>query len=143
MEPDIAGYEAAQANLRAKMGREVPFFTPTPTVWPEDIPVDAEGRPLDPTVAPLASGFASAAVNCNVAVRSTHGLQYEAPQLDGPIGKVGYRSVMLIMDAGDFPTVKDATECEVFGRRYKIEADRPDQVGGANIQRWLVFAEEK
>lgn len=140
-EPDIAGYAEAQALLRAKFGRPVPFFIPTPTVWPGGIPVDAQGTPIDPTVAPLASGFASATVNCNVAAKPAHG-QFVAPATDGPLGLVDHRSLVLIMDFADYAAVAEATEAEVFGRRYKVETAQPDQVGGTDPQRYLVFVEK-
>lgn len=137
----IAGYAAAQARLRAKFGRDVPFFTPTPTVWPEDAPKDLQGRPLDPMVEPLASGFASAAVNCNVAAKTATG-DFSAPIEDGPLGVVDHRSLVLIMDEADFPTIEAATEAEVFDARYKVVDAQPDQLGGDEVQRHLVFVEK-
>lgn len=138
--PDIAGYAEAQARLRAKMGRPVAFFTPEPTTWPEDVVFGEDGRPLDPTVQPLASGFASASVNCNVAAKT--GRTFDPPADDGPLGLIGHRSLLLILDEEDFPEIADATECEVFSSRYTIGADQPDQVGGEDAQRHLVFVEK-
>ena len=138
---DIEGYAEAQELLRAKFGREVPFFTQTPTVWPEGVPKDAQGVPLDPSVAPLASGFASGSVNCNVATKTATG-DLVAPVIDGPIGTVDHRSLVLIMDFADYASVEDATEAEVFGSRYRVEDAQPDQVGGADPQRYLVFVEK-
>lgn len=140
-EPDIGGYADAQALLRAKFGRDVPFFTPTPTTWPEGVPTDLSGRPLDPTVAPLASGFASGSVNCNVAAKTATG-DLGAPVTDGPLGAVDRRSLVLIMDEADFAAVAGATQAEVFGSRYKVVDDQPDQVGGGDVQRHLVFVEK-
>jgi hypothetical protein len=140
-EPDIAGYAEAQALLRAKFGRPVPFFTPTPTTWPEGHPTDSQGRPLDPTVLPLASGFASGVVNCNVAAKTATG-DLSAPIEDGPLGAIDHRSLILIMDEPDFAAIAAATECEVFGSRYKVADDQPDQVGGADPQRHLIFVEK-
>jgi hypothetical protein len=140
-EPDIAGYAEAQALLRAKFGREVPFFTPTPTTWPPGVPTDAQGTPLDPTVAPLASGFASGTVNCNVAAKTATG-DLAAPVIDGPIGLVDQRSLVLIMDFADFAGVEDATQAELFSKRYKVVDAQPDQVGGVDPQRYLVFVEK-
>lgn len=140
-DPTIAGYAAAQALLRAKTGRQVPFFTPEATVWPEGVPTDSQGRPLDPTVAPLASGFASGSILCNVAHRPVTG-SLDAPVIDSPIGLMDDSSLVLITGPEEHETVKDATECEVFGKRYKIMDDKPDQIGGEEVQRVLIFVEK-
>lgn len=140
-DPTIAGYAAAQARLRAKTGRQVPFFTPTETVWPEDVPTDSEGRPLDPTVVPLASGFASGAILCNVAQRPVAG-SLDAPVVDSPVGIMDDSSLVLITGPEEWAEVKDATECEVFEHRYKIMDEKPDQIGGEKVQRILIFVEK-
>lgn len=140
-DPTIAGYAAAQALLRAKTGRQVPFFTPLATVWPEGVPSDSEGAPLDPQVAPLASGFASGAVLCSVAHRPVAG-SLDAPVIDSPIGLMDDSSLVLITGPEEFEEVKDATECEVFDSRYKIMDVKSDQIGGDVVQRKLIFVEK-
>lgn len=139
--PDIAGYAAAQERLRAKAGREIPFYTPVAPVWPDDVPKNAQGEPLDPSVEPVSGGgFSSVPVNCNVATRSP--ISHEAPVTDGPLGFVEHRSLMLIADLGDQEAVEGATQCEVFGARYEVKTVEPDQVGGDDPQRLLIFVEK-
>jgi hypothetical protein len=140
-DPDIAGYAEAQATLRAKFGRPVPFFIPQPTVWPTNVPVDAQGVPLDPTVAPLASGFTTVVASASIASRPVAGNLAPVVE-DGPLGIVDERDLMLIVEPEDFPTVEDATQCEIFDTRYKITDSKPDQLGGADVQRYLIFAEK-
>jgi hypothetical protein len=140
-DPDIAGFAEAQATLRAKFGRPVPFFTPIPTVWPTDVPADAQGVPLDPTVAPLASGYSTVVASASIASRPVQGNLAPAAE-DGPIGIVDARDLLLIMEPADFEQVEGATECEIFRARYKITDTKPDQLGGEDVQRYLIFTEK-
>ena len=140
-DPDIAGFAEAQATLRAKFGRPVPFFIPQPTVWPTNVPADAQGAPLDPTVAPLASGFTTVVASASVASRPVQGNLAPAEE-DGPIGIIDERDLLLIVEPDTFPLVEDATECQIFGSRYKITNAKPDQLGGADVQRYLIFTEK-
>jgi len=140
--PDLDGYVGAQERLRAKFGQVVPFFTPTTTVWPPGVPVDASGVPIDPSVPPLASGFASAAVTCSVANRPVHA-RLSAPTEDEAIGIVSRSMLLLVMSKEEFDTnsIEDATECEVYDHRYKIESVMPDQLGPGEVQRMQIFVE--
>lgn len=141
--PDLEGYENAQALLRASLGQDVPFFIPTATVWPEGVPTDAQGIPIDPSVAPLASGFASAVVRCSVANRPGRG-NMTPPKEDEPIGIGSSSHLLLVMSKTEFDNnaIEDATEAEVFGKPYKIEVVQSDQVGGGAVQRMLIFVEK-
>ena len=142
--PNLEGYAEAQANLRARLGRDVPFFIPTPTEWPSGVPVDAQGVPIDPSVAPLASGFASATVRCSVASRPVAGA-LTAPSEGTPLGIRDHSSLLLVMSKTEYDEngIAGATEAELFARRYKIEAREPDQVGPGDPQRMLIFVEKK
>jgi hypothetical protein len=142
--PDLEGYEEAQANLRAQLGQVVPFFIPTATVWPPGVPLDAAGEPIDPSIPPLASGYASAAVTCSVANRPIRGQGMLIPQTeDVAIGIASHSMLLLIMSKAEFDDngIDAATQCEVFGKRYKIEAVQPDQVGPGPVQRMQIFVE--
>jgi hypothetical protein len=141
--PDLEGYVGAQERLRAQFGQEVPFFTPTTTVWPSGVPVDASGVPIDPSVAPLASGFASAAVTCSVTNRPVRATRLTPPTEDEAIGIMSHSMLLLVMSKKEFDTnaIEDATECEVYEKRYKIESASPDQIGPGEVQRMQIFVE--
>lgn len=141
--PDLEGYKDAQARLRANFGQAVPFFIPTPTVWPPGVPTDENGVPLDPEVAPLASGFVTASGRCNVTSRPIV-RTLEMPTTASPIGLKDRSRLVLIADHDEFVAngLDAAVMAEVFERRYKIEAIESDQVGPGKIQRKLVFVEK-
>lgn len=141
-EPDFGGYLQAQALLRAKAGRVVPFFIPQPTVWPEGTPLGLDGEALDPTVAPLASGFASAGVVCSVASRPARGAMQPAAD-HSQVGIMPTNHVLLACGMDDYEAagLGAATQLETFGIRYKIESAIPDQIGPGPPQRMLIFGE--
>lgn len=144
LEPNLEGYLDAQSRLRAAMGQVVPFFTPTASVWPPGTPLADNGEPIDPAVAPLASGFASAAVTCSVANRPIRGQGMLIPQTqDVAIGIAAHSMLLLVMSKEDFDNndIEEATQCEVFDKRYKIEAAQPDQLGPGKPQRMQLFVE--
>lgn len=142
--PDWDGYKGAQARLRAVAGQEVPFFIPTATTWPEGAILDAQGVPVDPSVVPTASGFASASVTCSVVHRPVRGQGLLVPPVaDIAMGLMGKDEIMLVMGKEDYDTndIIHATRCEVFDRLYKIEEAGGDQVGPGDVQRMQIFAE--
>lgn len=143
MEPDLGGYLDAQARLRAGLGRDVPFFIPTPTEWPTDVPTDSAGVPIDPSVAPLASGVIVREVRCSVASRPARGT-LQPPADDSPIGLRDHAHLLLAMSYEKYVAcgIEEATEAELFDRRYKIEARQLDQVGPGEPQRALIFLEK-
>jgi hypothetical protein len=141
--PDLEGYKNAQARLRAQFGQDVPFFTPTPTTWPGGIPTDEAGVPLDPEVQPLASGFASGVLRCNVVSKPIL-RTLEVPATDAPMGLKDRSKLVLLAGYDEFVAagVSGATFVEVYGAKYKIEAMLNDQVGNGPTQRKLIFLEK-
>lgn len=142
-EPDLAGYREAQLTLVAKLGADVPFFTPTATTYPAGTKMDPEtGQPFDPTILPTASGFASAAVRCGVAIRPV-GLSRRGISDDTRLAALGLITEgegILIVPTADFEAndLDAATECEVHGDRWEITQRTPD--GIANVEhRRLVY----
>lgn len=140
--PDFDGYLEAQALLRAKAGRPVPFFTPLPKEWPEGTQLGLNGEPLDPTVQPLASGFASASVICSVSSRPARGAMQPAAE-HSEIGILPTSHIMLGTSVAEYDEAElwAATELETFATRYKIESAVPDQIGPGPPQRMLIFGE--
>lgn len=150
--PDLEGFADAQARLRAGFGEPVPFFAPTGTTYPPGTPVDPEsGEPYDPTVLPTASGFASAAVNCNIVSRPM-GLSRRGIDTDvntTAIGNLEEGQVVLIVGYDDYHDdelaidLDDATEFVVHNERYLISQRDDDQLGDGPPMRVLVWGDQK
>lgn len=147
MEPDLAGFAAAMALKREKFGQDVPFFTPTQTVWPSGIATNLEGVPLDPTVAPLASGFGSAVVRVEVVNRpiagGARGIKPHAEQEAIGFGETTDLVLLMGIDDYDDNSIEDATDCEVYEGLFTIRDKIPDQMGPGPVQRMIIFAEKK
>lgn len=140
-DPDIAGFAAAQQRLRDKLGLDIRFYIPVSEEYDPSVPLDPQtGKPYDPRIQPLASGFASATVRCTV-VRTVVGRSPDTLTDETAIGAMNTEDVALIMAAEDWPLVSEATEFELFGIRYSIEDDRLDGIGGA--QRRVVIGEPR
>lgn len=142
MDADFAGFEAAQIKLRANFGRDVAFFTPTPTAWPPGVPLDPEsGRPYDVTIAPLASGYASAVVSCNIVDRPM-GLSQggvEDSRRDVAVGGMSLTSKVFIVASGDAALASGATRATYLGQSFKVTDFRRDALGP--VERYLAYAE--
>lgn len=140
--PDFAGYLAAQARFRQQTGRAVPFFIPIPTEWPEGTPLGLNGEALDPTVAPMASGFTTASACCTVASRPARGAMQPAAD-HSEVGIVPTNHILVATGVSDYQNagLDAATELECFDLRYKVESAIPDQIGPGPPQRMLIFAE--
>jgi hypothetical protein len=140
-EPDVAGYVAGQARLRAKLGQCVPFFLPTPTEWP-DVPMGQNGAPLDPTVAPLASGFQTVSFMCSVAHRPARGAMQPAAE-HSQIGIEPTSHILVACGRDQYVEgeLDRAVKLEAFATMYKIESAIDDQVGPGEPQRKLIFGE--
>jgi len=136
--PDLAGMADAQARLRKFTGEDVIFYTPTGTEWPPDAVLDPQtGRPFDPLIEPIASGFSSAAVRCNIASRPVSGLNDQTAET--PIGNIELGGVVLIMGVDDKPIIADATEFDAKGDHFKITQTKDDGIG--SNYRTLVWGE--
>lgn len=144
VEPDVAGFANAQVFLREKLGRDVPFFTPTATVYPSGTAMDPEtGRPYDPAILPEASGFTSAVVRCSVVNRpmglSRRGLDDDTRQTAA--GILESREANLIVTPADYEdnNLDLATRVRLFDEEYEILQAEQDAVGPGAVQRYIVY----
>lgn len=136
--PDLQGMRDAQVRLRQYTGEDVIFYTPTGEEWPPGTVLDPQtNRPFDPLIDPIASGWASAAVNANLAFRPVSGLNDQTVEL--PIGNLELGQIVAIMDIEDAKAVADATEFDAKGDRYKITQRKDDGIG--SNYRTLVWGE--
>lgn len=142
-EPDLTGYREAQLTLIAKLGGDVPFFSPTVTTWPPGTVLDPEsGVPYDPTILPTASGFASASVRCGVAIRpvglSRRGIADDA--VINALGLIEEGEGILIVPVADYDAnnLDAATQVEVHDDRWEITQRTPDGIGNVE-HRKLVY----
>lgn len=138
--PNIEGFHDAQKRLRGHLGMDVRFFTPLPRTYPPGTVFNPEtGRPFDPTIKPLASGFAEQTIRCSVLNKR---LQVEDDTETTAAGIFSDRSVGLAMDISEWPPASAATEFEVFERRFEIRDSQVDGLAGQNMRR-LVYGEVK
>lgn len=128
-EPDLAGFREAQLTLIAKLGADVPFFSPVAPSYPPGTPIDPEsGQPFDPSIAALASGFTSAAVRCGVAIRPV-GVQKDNMLSALGIMEEGKGLLLVPQLAYENANLDGATQCEVHGERWTIEQRDLDGIG--------------
>lgn len=143
-EPDLAGFREAQLTLIAKVGADVPFFSPTTPTWPAGTKIDPETHePFDPTIAPLASGFASASVRCGVAIRPV-GANLLDTTVQTALGLLEEGQGVLIVPTTEYEAndLDGATEVEVHGDRWEVSQRTPD--GIANVEhRRLVYIRQR
>jgi hypothetical protein len=137
IDPDLTGFVDAQRRLRDKLGRRVTFFTPTASEYALDVALDPETqRPFDPTIEPVASGYASAVVQASV-VKRPFSIR-DRPSVDARGIEEGGNEG-LIVDIGELPAVEDASHYELDGERWKVVAVTIDGIGGE--QRAVVIGE--
>jgi hypothetical protein len=139
-EPDLAGYREAQLTLIAKVGADVPFFTPVAKTYPPGTLLDPQsGTPYDPTIRPQASGFASAAVRCSVALRPIDRAM-DDKTVQNSLGLLEEGQGVLIVPSIDYDEndLDHATEVEVHGDRWEITQRTPDGIASVDHRR-LVY----
>lgn len=145
MEPDLDGFREASITLRAAMGREVVFLTPTETVWPEGTPLDPQtGEPYDPVIQPLASGWASAAVPDALVVVPGGSVRVDTVT-NQPIGEIEAGQAVVIIAAASYaiPQVEAATRVVLFDGTYDITEADPDSVGGEEPDRVILHLRQR
>lgn len=140
-QPDIEGLKSAQVRLRSAFGKDVTFYTPMETEWPPGTVLDPEsGRPYDPLIEPVASGFSSAVVKCNVAHRPVQGLGENVDET--AIGDIPVGECVLIMGNDDYASIADAVAFDVLERNWKLKDARPDGIG-PDEHRVLIWGERQ
>lgn len=138
IEPDIAGFEEAQARLSTKLGIEIVFRTPVPAAYPPGTPMNDDGEPLDPTIEPTSGGgYTDTVVRCGWA-RGAVG--EEAPEVATAVGNMDTGKGVAILTIAQHAQVQWATEAIVFGRDYQITEFKMD--GLVHEDRWLAYMEE-
>src|SRR3954452_1698152 len=115
----------AQVRLRKYPGESIPFYTPTGVEWPADAEIDPQtGRPFDPLIDPIASGFASASAVAGLAYRPVTGLNDQTAET--AIGNIELGQIVAILDIDDAKAVADATEFDAKGDHYKVTQSKDD-----------------
>lgn len=136
MDPDFAGFEQAQARLRASFGVDVDFFNAPSVTLPSGTPVDQHGAPFDPTVAGSAV-TASARVKCSVAYRSG-GDQAKATAA----GVFDHTHVMLISGSAAASAVSAAQTFLLREETYDVEVAKLDPMFDG-VTRMLVYGRKR
>lgn len=143
MQPDLAGFRAAQASLATAFGATVTFSIPPDAddvTWPDDTPLDPEtGLPFDPVIEPESGGEATEVEATAQVVHRTVGQGDQTPF--GPLGWVESADIALILSVDDKAEVEAATEVVVFGERQRVISFRPDGIQPDVVDRWLCFVE--
>lgn len=141
MEPDLAGFDAAQRRLRDKLGMVVTFFSPIPAQYDPSLPAEAfdpeTGEPHDPTIQPLASGYASANYRCRVLGGPLNSV--EAPQVTDVLGPHSTRNVALTLDPERYADVQAASRFSFDDRSYEVRDTMKDTIAGS--ERVIVYGE--
>lgn len=143
MQPDLAGFRAAQERLAANFGALVEFSipaAPSDVTWPVDTGIDPEtGFPFDPTVEPETGG---APVLVTVRAEVVHRTVGQGDQTTfGALGWVEGANMALILGPDSKELVEGATEVTVFDERQLVMSFRPDGIQPDTVDRWICFTQ--
>lgn len=132
--PDHAGFADAQGRLREMQGRDVTFLGPKVQTWPPDTPLDDDGQPYDPFVAPQTEAQSEAIVRCSVAFRA-QGSDAGGEEAAGPMGWMDRQHVLLVAPIASEGVVHD--QFRLDGDTYQITGTARDAIGP--VTRFLVY----
>jgi hypothetical protein len=140
VQPNLAGYVAAQRRLRDMLGQDVTFLVAGTDTYPPGTVMDPEtGRPVDPYVEPTSSGATEVVVRASVVTRPLIGDPNDQARIT-PVGDIASDQIAFLVDNDDFEPIRNAHEAHVYGVAYRINDKRPDGIGG--LQRWIIFGEQ-
>lgn len=143
--PDWSGFENAQIRLRAAFGNDVEFFMPTPTTYASGVALDPEtGRPYDPTIRPIASGWASGIVHGDIVDRPmglSQGGVEDQRRAGTPLGSMPTKQKVVIIGSADVGIASAATRARYLDEEFEVVDFREDKLGP--VVRFLAFLEQR
>lgn len=143
--PNWAGFEDAQIRLRAAFGNDVEFFAPTGTTYASGVALDPEtGRPYDPTIKPIASGWASAVVHGDIVDRPmglSQGGVADQRLAGTPLGSMPVKQKVVIIGSADVGLASAATRARYLDEDFAVTDFREDKLGP--VVRFLAFLEQR
>lgn len=145
MEPDLQGFRDASVRLREEMGRDLVFLLPTETVWPEGTILDPETQePYDPTIVPMASGWASATATALVVLPG--GNVKGDSVVNTFVGLMEEGDAAVIVSAAEYGSANldAATRVVIWDEEFDITQADDDSVGGnADADRVIMHARQR
>lgn len=142
--PDLDGFRDATVRMRAKLGKDIPFFTPVAGAYPPGTALDPEsGEPFDPTIQQAGSGMTSQSVHCGVYPQPAPA-DFEDSVKESALGAVDEADAVLDVAPGDFDTknLDLATTVVISGETYEITDTDRDGIAGV-VHRVLVFCRKE
>lgn len=142
-EPNVAGFVAAQDNLRARLGRSVVFKVPTAAEWPEGTKINPDtGEPYDATIQRVGDRFTEVTKVCLVILKQASPLRPQADTESEPSGEMSGMDIILDVAAEDYPDIEDASEMTVNGLNYRIREAKPFSLSESKY-RWIIYGMQR
>lgn len=136
--PDLVGFAAALDRKRQALGSDVCFLQPEVVTFPSGTPLDADGNPYDPTVAPMSSAQSSAWVRCGVFFKAVNRGGAAGAAIDTAIGIDEHTRIFAIAPSAAASAIVGADEMLFHGDRFKVEAVKTDEMIHG-VRRVLVY----
>lgn len=141
---DLAGFIAAQDELRSSAGTPAQFGVPTVPQWPAGTKINPDtGEPYDATVVATNPPYDMVEVTVLIIEKQGSPLRPQADQSWSPSGLREGMDIILDVATADYEaTVAEASMFTVLGQDYSIEEAKPFGIGG-QVYRYLVYGAEK
>lgn len=141
--PNIAGFIAAQDDLRRQFGTDATFRQPVDAEWPDGTRINSDtGRPYDATAVRTNDEFTETTITVLIILKQGSPLR---PQADTHWDQVGLMSGMdIILDVAneDWDSVSEASEFVCQGITYELEERKPFSIANTPYRR-LVYGMQK
>lgn len=140
--PDLAGFAAAQQELRDQFGEPVVFLGEASVTFPPGTPLDPEtGTPYDPTIVASSSVAASAGVLCNIVFRAVNRAGVGGETDFAAPGIVEQNHIMCIAPSGAASAIVGSVSFLAREELYQVTATKFDGVG--ELQRILAYGRRR
>lgn len=141
--PNVAGYIAAQANLRTMLGAPVTFKVPVAQVWPGGTKINPDtGEPYDPTILPTSAPFTEVVKTCLIILKQGSPLRPQTDTVQAASGDMSGMDIILDLAEADYASVENASEMVINGLPYRVREFKPFSIGGT-LYRWLVYGQQR
>lgn len=132
MQPDLAGFRAAQKRLIDEMGVDAVFVHEGASTYDSDVPTNPNtGQPYDPFATPAATAPARReTIRCGVVARVSAA---QGDTLQAPIGMMSNENAALLMDLADMDRARGADRVELEGEVYDLRSLDRDDIGSRAI----------